>query len=208
MLNTEVFVAMTAAALHTSRLRLATGVEFGTCMRPGRKLAATPPALCVGRRFWMCAAAWRGVRQSTCEGGGGAKAAMTLHAMVEQHEFGSPPRQPLPAHLQPLLDRYREIYHQYVPEDARYLRDHHGHLMYLRPDEEELCTAELIRATTWTASCEELRERLQELPRLGYSHVAVNFGSGAPSGWKTGRICVQYLERVVLSSARCGVASP
>ena len=105
---------------------------------------------------------------------------MTLHAMVEQDEFGSPPRQPLPAHLQALLDRYPRDLHQYVPEDARYLSNHRGHLLYLRPEEEELCTAELIRATTWTASREELRERLQERPRFGYSHVAVNFGSGAP----------------------------
>ena len=82
--------------------------------------------------------------------------------------------------MQPLLDRYREIYHQSVPEDARYLRNHRGHLMYLRPEEEERCTVELIRAATWTASREELRERLQELRRLGDSHVAVNFGLGAP----------------------------
>jgi len=40
--------------------------------------------------------------------------------------------------------------------------------------------AELILTATWTASREELRERLQEPRRLGYSHVAVNFGLGAP----------------------------
>ncbi|MBV9324088.1 MAG: LLM class flavin-dependent oxidoreductase [Chloroflexi bacterium] len=108
----------------------------------------------------------------------GAHATMILHAMIEQGEYGAPPRQPLPAHLQPILERYREMYQHYVPEDARYLSNHRGHLMYLRPEEHELCTAELIRATTWTAPPEELRERLQQLTAAGYSHIAINFGLG------------------------------
>jgi 5,10-methylenetetrahydromethanopterin reductase len=110
----------------------------------------------------------------------GANATMTLHAAVEQEEFGAPPRQPLPPHLQPVLERYREIYRGYTPADARYLSNHRGHLMYLRPEEQELCTAELIRVATWTAPRDELRDRLRRVAELGYSHVALNFGLGPP----------------------------
>jgi 5,10-methylenetetrahydromethanopterin reductase len=101
---------------------------------------------------------------------------MLLHAMVEQEEFGAPPRAPLPSHLQPLLERYREIYQKYEPTDARYLSNHRGHLMYLRPEERELCTPALIRGVTWTAPRDELLDRLRQVADAGYRHVAVNFG--------------------------------
>jgi len=34
------------------------------------------------------------------------------------------------------------------PRD-RYLANHRGHLMFLRPEEQEVCTADLIRALTF-----------------------------------------------------------
>ena len=65
--------------------------------------------------------------------------------------------------LAKLVERYREIYLGYEPADARYLSNHRGHLMYLRPEEHEICTAELIRGTTWTAPAAELRDRMREI---------------------------------------------
>jgi 5,10-methylenetetrahydromethanopterin reductase len=106
----------------------------------------------------------------------GAHATMLLHAMVEQDEFGALPRAPLPSDLQPLLERYREIYRQYEPSDARDLCNHRGHLMYLRSEERELCTPGLIQGATWTAPRDELRDRLRQVTGAGYRHVAVNFG--------------------------------
>jgi 5,10-methylenetetrahydromethanopterin reductase len=108
--------------------------------------------------------------------GTGAHATMLLHAMVEQEEFGAPPRAPLPSHLDPLMQRYREIYGTYEPSDARYLSNHRGHLMYLRPEERELCTPALIQGATWTAQPDELKDRPRQLSEAGYRHVAVNFG--------------------------------
>jgi 5,10-methylenetetrahydromethanopterin reductase len=102
----------------------------------------------------------------------GPTAMVGLHNIVERDEFGDLGR-PIPAQLAPLVERYREIYRRYEPADARYLSNHRGHLMFLRPEEQEICTADLIRATTFTTPRAELRERLRELVRAGYTSVGV-----------------------------------
>lgn len=109
----------------------------------------------------------------------GPTAMVALHSLVEREQFGDLGR-PLSPELVPLLERYRETYLGYRPADARYLENHRGHLMFLRPEEREVCTAELIRATTFTASRAELRERVQELGRAGFAHVGVAIRHGHP----------------------------
>ena len=73
----------------------------------------------------------------------------------------------MPPALTPLLERYREIYQKYEPADARYLTNHRGHLMFLRPEEHEVCTADLIRTVTFTETKPVLQERIRELRRRG-----------------------------------------
>ena len=109
----------------------------------------------------------------------GPTATIALHSLVECDQFGDLGR-PIPPQLAPLLERYRQIYLGYEPADARYLSNHRGHLMFLRPEEHEICTAELIRATTFTATRAELRERLGELRRAGFDHVGVTIRHGHP----------------------------
>jgi 5,10-methylenetetrahydromethanopterin reductase len=109
----------------------------------------------------------------------GPTATIALHSLVERDEFGDLGR-PIPPALTPLLERYRQIYLAYEPADARYLSNHRGHLMFLRPEEQAICTAELIRATTFTASTAELREKLRELDRAGFDHVGLTVRHGHP----------------------------
>ena len=109
----------------------------------------------------------------------GPTATVVLHSLVERDQFGDMGR-PLPPELSPLLDRYREIYQAYEPADARYLANHRGHLMFLRPEEHEVCTADLIRLTTFTARKEELQERFRELGRIGFGHVGITIRHGHP----------------------------
>jgi 5,10-methylenetetrahydromethanopterin reductase len=104
----------------------------------------------------------------------GPHAMIALHKLGEQ-QTGEFPRA-MPPSLARLVERYREIWRSYQPEDARYLTNHRGHLMYLRPEEHEVCTAELIRATTMTAPKAELQERIRELQRAGFSHFGVEMG--------------------------------
>lgn len=109
----------------------------------------------------------------------GPHATIALHNLVEVEQFGNMGRGVPPA-LSHLLERYRAIYETYEPADARYLENHRGHLMFLRPEEHELCTADLIRLLTFTGSKASLHERLRELRRAGYTHFAVNIRHGHP----------------------------
>jgi 5,10-methylenetetrahydromethanopterin reductase len=109
----------------------------------------------------------------------GPHATVALHNLVELAEFGNMGRTVPPA-LAPLLERYREIYLKYEPADARYLSNHRGHLMFLRPEEHEVCTADLIRTMTFTGTKPELRERIRELGAAGYNHFAIRIAHGHP----------------------------
>jgi 5,10-methylenetetrahydromethanopterin reductase len=109
----------------------------------------------------------------------GPHAMIALHNLTEAAEAGFT-RRPLPPHLAPLLEAYGSIYRSYMPEDARYLSNHRGHLMFLRPEERDLCHAELIQAMTFTATKAELRERLRELERAGYDHFSITIRQGQP----------------------------
>jgi 5,10-methylenetetrahydromethanopterin reductase len=109
----------------------------------------------------------------------GPTATVGLHNLVEREQFGDLGR-PIPPHVAPLVERYRQIYLGYEPADARYLQNHRGHLMFLRPEEQAICTAELIRATTFTGTKSELREQLRELARAGFAHVGITVRHGHP----------------------------
>jgi 5,10-methylenetetrahydromethanopterin reductase len=109
----------------------------------------------------------------------GPHATIALHNLVEVEQFGNMGRT-VPPELAPLLERYREIYRAYEPADARYLSNHRGHLMFLRPEEHEVCTADLIRTMTFTATRPELQDRLRELRTAGYNHFAISIRHGHP----------------------------
>ena len=79
-----------------------------------------------------------------------------------------------------LNEVYREIYKAYEPADARYLANHRGHLMFLRPEEQEVCTVDLIRTMTFTGTRPALQDRLRELREAGYNHFAISIRHGHP----------------------------
>jgi 5,10-methylenetetrahydromethanopterin reductase len=109
----------------------------------------------------------------------GPHAMISLHNAIEAEILGFS-RRPLPDHLKPLLDKYREIYNRYEPADARYLSNHRGHLMFVKPEEAHLCTAELITATTFTATRAELLDRMRALRDAGYDHFSITIRHGQP----------------------------
>src|SRR6185437_12664318 len=109
----------------------------------------------------------------------GPHAMIALHNQVEAAEAGFT-RPPMPAHLQPLLEQYRALYMTYQPPDARYLTNHRGHLMFVKPEEAQLCKAELIKATTFTGTKDALREQLRALRDAGYDHFSITIRHGHP----------------------------
>jgi 5,10-methylenetetrahydromethanopterin reductase len=98
----------------------------------------------------------------------GPYAAIAFHNLVEEEEFGSIFRGSFP--FQTELNSYREVYRKYQPADARYLSNHKGHLMFLRPEETHI-TANIIRGLTLTGTRAEVIERLKGIEALGYNQI-------------------------------------
>lgn len=106
----------------------------------------------------------------------GPAAAIALHAYAESDELGL--LFPVPPQFQAMFDAYREVYRKYQPADARYLQNHRGHLMFLRPEEQEFLTADLIRGMTFSGTAAELVEQLQAIKAAGYSQFAFHARHG------------------------------
>jgi 5,10-methylenetetrahydromethanopterin reductase len=110
----------------------------------------------------------------------GPTAIMLLHDLVE-HDL----QDHAPATLSPLLaaalEKYRRVYDRFEPADARYLSNHRGHLMFLKPEERDICDADLVKNFSWTATKPELQERLRTLRDAGFHHVSVQIRHGHPT---------------------------
>jgi 5,10-methylenetetrahydromethanopterin reductase len=104
-------------------------------------------------------------------------AAIAFHNLVEEDQFGSifPIGPYFP--FKEELEAYRKVYMSYKPDDARYLSNHRGHLMFLRPEEKHI-TANVIAKLSLTGTQAELVERLQGIKALGYHQVAINMIPG------------------------------
>jgi 5,10-methylenetetrahydromethanopterin reductase len=100
----------------------------------------------------------------------GPHAAVAFHNLVEEEEFGSVfpvgPHFPFKAEL----EAYRKVYLSYQPADARYLTNHRGHLMFLRPEETHI-TEKVIRGLTLTGTKAELVERIRGIMERGYKQL-------------------------------------
>ena len=75
------------------------------------------------------------------------------------------------------ISEYLTTHETYSPADARYLQNHRGHLMFVRPEEKHV-TPELARATTMSGTHSELVERMKELAEAGYSQVTIQLVHG------------------------------
>jgi 5,10-methylenetetrahydromethanopterin reductase len=106
----------------------------------------------------------------------GPSATMMFHDHAEAEELGT--IHGMPPQFRPIFEQYRKIYQSYEPADARYLSNHRGHLMFLRPEEQALVTPELIRTMTWTATAAELVERVRAIKAAGFSQFAVTLRVG------------------------------
>lgn len=104
----------------------------------------------------------------------GPGAAMFLHDLAEVSVHGDMTRG-VPAEL---IDAYQEIYAAFEPADARYLESNRGHLMVVRPNEEHLVTAELIKMMTLTGTASELRDNLRDLRDAGFTQFTTHVRYG------------------------------
>ena len=79
--------------------------------------------------------------------------------------------------LSNVASQYFATHDQYEPKDARYLTNHRGHLMFVRPDETHL-SPELVQATTMSGTSDELVERLIGLKEAGYQELTIQLVHG------------------------------
>lgn len=79
--------------------------------------------------------------------------------------------------LSNVLADYLGKHDKYEPADARYLTNHKGHLMYVRPEETHV-TPELVKETSLSGTHDELVERLRTIQEAGYSQVTVQLVHG------------------------------
>ena len=67
---------------------------------------------------------------------------------------------------------------RFEPADARYLYNHRGHLVFVKPDERQYITTEMIRRTSFTATEPELIAQLAALRDAGWRQFVVAIPPG------------------------------
>ena len=107
----------------------------------------------------------------------GPLVAVLFHNLVETTSAGAMAGV-LPDDVNAALEQYRKIYKAYEPEDARYLMNHRGHLMFVKPEERPLLNASLIESFSFTGTSDVLLERLRMLESAGYSQFTMQLVEG------------------------------
>lgn len=97
--------------------------------------------------------------------------AVMFHNMAD--EVGAMGGRNLPqGPLSNLVGEYMKAHEKYEPADAKYLENHRGHLMFVRPEETHI-SPELVKSTTMSGTHDELVERMRALKEAGYDQVTV-----------------------------------
>lgn len=103
----------------------------------------------------------------------GPRAAVLLHRAADLDMEGWQNTSPVPASVQEQIDGYVAMARKFEPNDARYLNNHRGHFIFLKPEERKYITGELIRRTTFTASEQELKQRIEAMRDAGWSQFVI-----------------------------------
>jgi 5,10-methylenetetrahydromethanopterin reductase len=108
----------------------------------------------------------------------GPRAAVMLHRAADEALSGLKPGTAMPTSARAEIAGYIELARGFEPADARYLENHRGHLMRVKPAERPFVSAELIRSTSFTASEAEIKERIDALRAAGYTQFTIQLVPG------------------------------
>jgi 5,10-methylenetetrahydromethanopterin reductase len=108
----------------------------------------------------------------------GPRAAVMLHRAADEALSGLAPGTSMPSKARAELEGYIALARTFEPADARYLQNHRGHLLFVKPEEKRFVTADLIRATTFTATEPEIRQRIDALRGAGYTQFTIQLVPG------------------------------
>jgi 5,10-methylenetetrahydromethanopterin reductase len=107
----------------------------------------------------------------------GPRAALLLHRPADASLEGLPNTSRVPPNVSSEVSGYLEVARKFEP-GARYLQNHRGHLLFVKPEERPFVTAELIRQTTFTATEPVLTEQIAALRDAGYTQFAIQVVPG------------------------------
>jgi len=108
----------------------------------------------------------------------GPRAAVLLHRAADLDMEGWKNTSPVPPSVEPQVKGYVEMARTFEPADARYLTNHRGHFVFVKPEERQFVTGELIRHTTFTAGEQELKQRIEALRDAGWSQFVIPITPG------------------------------
>ena len=103
----------------------------------------------------------------------GPRAAVLLHRAADEALAGLPNTSKVPDSVAEEVAGYVALARDFTPAEARYQKNHRGHLLFVKPEERPFVTAELIRRTTFTGTAATLRDRIGALRDAGYSQFAI-----------------------------------
>jgi 5,10-methylenetetrahydromethanopterin reductase len=110
----------------------------------------------------------------------GPRAAVMLHRAADEALSGLAPGVSMPAKGAE-IEGYIAMARSFAPAEARYLENHRGHLMFVKPEERRFVTAELIRAASFTATEAEIVRRIAALSDAGYTQFTIQLVPGQES---------------------------
>lgn len=108
----------------------------------------------------------------------GPRAALYLHRAADEALAGLRNFSPTDPSVAEAVRGYIELARGFQPEDARYLTNHRGHLLFVRPEERRFVTAELIRTASFTATEADLIRRIGAMRDAGYTQFTIQITHG------------------------------
>lgn len=108
----------------------------------------------------------------------GPRAAVLLHRAADLDMEGWKNTSEVPPSVAAEVDGYVEMARGFEPPDARYINNHRGHFVFVKPEEQRFVTAELIRRTTFTAGEQEIKQRIEALRSAGWSQITIPITPG------------------------------
>jgi 5,10-methylenetetrahydromethanopterin reductase len=103
----------------------------------------------------------------------GPRAAVLLHRAADLDMEGWINTSPVPDSIKDTLQGYVEAARRFEPADARYLLNHTGHCLAVKPEEDRFVTSELIRQTTFTGTEQDIKQRVEAMRDGGLSQLVI-----------------------------------
>ena len=107
----------------------------------------------------------------------GPRAAVMLHRAADEALAGLAPGVTMVSRTRPEMQGYINLARDFE-KDAPYLQNHRGHLMFVKPEEKRFVSAELISATSFTASEAEIKQRIEALRSADYTQFTIQLVPG------------------------------